>query len=231
MKKYYLPRTISGKKNWLNTFAAKLPAHAAALNISAAEVLQVKKDAAMLNFVFAAVYSIEHIKREFVAYQQLLINGEDNQDIGDFSSVTLPGMPSADTVPGGIFKRITRLVKQIKATKNYNDSIGKDLGIIGSADGFDPNAFEIALSAKIRNNAVVLLFSNFSKVDSVVIYSRQRSETEWKLTGVADTSPFIDSRPLANPNEPEVRMYMAKGRIANKEIGVPGPIITVVFAG
>ena len=68
--------------------------------------------------------------------------------------------------------------------------------------------------------------------DSVSIYSRKKGDVQWKLIAVRKRKfPYYDETPLAVPNTPEVREYMAIGVVKDEEIGEPSEIKEVVYAG
>jgi hypothetical protein len=43
--------------------------------------------------------------------------------------------------------------------------------------------------------------------------------------------PYYDESPLAVPNTPEVREYMARGVVDDEEVGEPSENKEIVFAG
>ena len=58
-----------------------------------------------------------------------------------------------------------------------------------------------------------------------------KGQTAWTFLGRDTVSPYIDTRPLAQPNTPETREYMARGVIADAEVGVDSDIVVLVYGG
>jgi hypothetical protein len=229
-KKYYLPTRELERVLWLSNFAQKLASHAATLSLSAADVADTQADAAFYAFIINYLESLKTDLSELVAFKNEVANGLIDGLTGSMPTIDgPPGSPPA-VVPDGIFARVKRLVRLIKAKKAYSNSIGQDLGIIGADDGFNPDAYESSIALAVFNNAVRIVFLK-GRVDAVVMYSRLKGDTEWEEVGVAINSPFYDTRPLANPSKPEVREYMAKGRIGNEEVGLESAMRSIVFAG
>lgn len=135
-KDKYLPRPDDKRVKWLNDFAAKLPTHAATLNVSAAELTSVQNDAAMFAYLVSLVGIFITEKEERVNYKDLMRDGPIGTPAGDFPDMPLLGTPPTAVAPG-IFPRISKIVGRIKNHDNYNDAIGKDLGIIGSEQILD----------------------------------------------------------------------------------------------
>jgi hypothetical protein len=44
-------------------------------------------------------------------------------------------------------------------------------------------------------------------------------------------SPYYDTKPLANPAVSEVREYLVRGMIGDKEIGLDSDVVSIIFAG
>lgn len=45
------------------------------------------------------------------------------------------------------------------------------------------------------------------------------------------SSPYIDGRPLAVANAPEVREYMLRGVVTDAEIGLDSDILNITWSG
>ena len=104
------------------------------------------------------------------------------------------------------------------------------LRLKGAEADFDPLTFKTELKLSIVGGQIRVDFIK-SECDSIAIYCRLRGTSAWTLLGTDTRSPYYDTAPLANPNVPEVREYMAMGVIDNEEIGVPSDIVSIVFGG
>jgi hypothetical protein len=125
----YVPLADNDKAIWIGNFSSKLATHAATLGIAAAEVTSVQKDAAMCFYVITMQESYKQTLRNIIGYKRLLLKASGQQHLTAIPvPPTLAAAPAA--VPEGIFDRISKLVARIKASPNYTESIGLDLGVI-----------------------------------------------------------------------------------------------------
>ena len=129
-----------------------------------------------------------------------------------------------------IFGRIGKMVQIIKGKTAYTEAIGDDLKIIGAESTFDPNTFQTELDGTAYPGQIRIEFFK-SGCDAMNIYSKLTSETNFVKIATALQSPYDDTRPLAVPNQAEVRQYKARGVIGNGEIGQMSAVIQVAFAG
>lgn len=103
------------------------------------------------------------------------------------------------------------------------------LGLKGSEPAFDPTTFKPVLKITIEGGKPKIGFTK-DGVDMVAIYCRLKGTTGWRRLGTDTSSPYYDTDPLANPNVPEVREYMAMGVIDDIEIGLPSDIVSITLS-
>lgn len=225
----YVPDRDSDKVTWLNNFVSKFSGYASLLGFTSEEAGQINDDAIMFAYCVGQVVLFKTEKQERVKFKNLVSNGAIGTPIGDFPSVpTIPSPP--DAVPAGIFKRMAKTVQRIKNHPKYTDIIGKDLGIIGAEDTFNPDEYKTELTTEVFPGHVRISFVK-GDVEAVNIHSRTEGETDWVFLATDQHSPYNDSRPLADPNTPETREYMGMGVIDDEEIGQPSDIASAVFGG
>lgn len=104
------------------------------------------------------------------------------------------------------------------------------LKLKGPESGFNPVTFKSVLKLSIVGGQIRVDFTK-EECDSVAVYCRLRGTSAWTKLGNDSRSPYYDTNPLANPNVPETREYMAMGVIDDVEIGVPSDIVSIVFGG
>jgi hypothetical protein len=104
------------------------------------------------------------------------------------------------------------------------------LRLKGAAVVFDPITYKPKLTVTVLPGQVRLGFEKLG-ADGVAIYSRLRGILPWRKVGTDTSSPYFDTTPLATPNVPEVREYMARGILDDVEIGLESDIVTATFAG
>ena len=104
------------------------------------------------------------------------------------------------------------------------------LKLRGEEENFDPNAHKPVLKVSIVGGKIVVGFKK-NGADGVAVYSRLRGNQGWTRLGIDMTTPYYDTRPLAQPGVAETREYMARGIVDDEEIGVDSDIVSIVFGG
>ena len=108
----------------------------------------------MCNFCVQNQDSFKNEKEERTDYKNLVKHGTEGVAMDAYPTSVTVSPPEA--VPQGIFKRIPKLVKRIKASANYTPAIGQDWGIIGDEQEFDSTSLKPAISAQILSNGVLI---------------------------------------------------------------------------
>lgn len=104
------------------------------------------------------------------------------------------------------------------------------LKLKGAEEGFDPATYKPLIKASIDAGKIKIDF-NRRGADGVAVYCRLRGTATWRKIGSDTNPPYFDTAPLAQPNVPEVREYMARGMINDNEIGLDSDIVSITFAG
>jgi hypothetical protein len=242
-KSFYLPSNDNNKRAWLNNFSTQLSSLGAGLGVTATEITEVQKDVLAVNYVLENLEIFKTESQERTRYKDLLFEGEIGSPLGDLPGLpTLPVAPSS--VPAGVFKRISKLVQRIKNHANYNEALGKNLGIIGAEKVIDYDNLKVNVSLKYSNSDGVALDFVKGKMDGVVIYSGtivQETAPEgvtpgteleppvmiWTELSRATISPFIDTR-LNAGNLPETRNYKMRYMKKDQPVGKDSDTITVI---
>jgi hypothetical protein len=131
MANSYLPGTDTGRMQWLNNFAAKLPNYKDVLALTDATLNQYQDDAENFAYIIGGIESFRKYTKQATAFKNLMRSGSPKNDpLG-----APPPAPETPVLPKpavpDIFGRVTKTVQVIKNTEGYNEAIGKDLGIIG----------------------------------------------------------------------------------------------------
>lgn len=224
-KQFYLPNTDEGKMTWLNNLAVKLPNHAATLGISAAVTTSVQNDANMYTYMINLVNSFKAGLSERTGYKDIIKNAPEGTSIGPVPVFNHTAPPTV--VPAGIFIRIRRLVQSIKANDNYNDSIGNDLGIIGSE--MDSVILEMKPELKIKMSAgkPEIVWKKGS-ADSIDIYV-DRGDGKSFIYLANDSNPnYTDSTILSDGMNMNEWKYKAIYRIKDEQVGQYSDVISAV---
>lgn len=118
------------------------------------------------------------------------------------------------------------LAKKFKLSPNYTVAKGQRLGI----EGVDSTTIltEPALTGTAKANGRVELDFPKKKSRGVNIYSKRGGETTYTFLARDTEAPYVDTRPLLVPGQPEQRtfraIYVGPG---DEEVGEPGNELTV----
>jgi len=226
-KTYFLPRGDSQRSTWLRNFNVKLPGYASKLGITKEELLVVSKDTIAYDYVLDMVTiakTFEHTcSTQKTSFRNCTI-GNENVAFPVFVTTTAP-----DAVPYGIFTRISNLVKKIKASDGYLESIGKDLGIIGTEmagkDSLDTE--QPLLTIKIVGGFVQIKYTKGAK-GGIVLESRRGAETDFTLADKVSVSTYKDKRANLVAGKPEQREFRAWFTVKDEIVGIVSPVVTIL---
>ncbi len=129
-KTSYLNNSDDGFAHQLQTFASAIGAYAAGLGVTPAQVTAQAADADYFSYVLQCQEIVQNASKQWTAWKDIQRRGGNVPPTG---VPVVPTFPAAVTpVAPGIEVRFRALVKQIKASADYNESIGQALGIEGS---------------------------------------------------------------------------------------------------
>jgi hypothetical protein len=192
---------------WLVNFGPKFANYAVTLGFDVPEVEQTQNEVDYLVYLLNVRVPAE---RQTLAATIEFKNFMKEGDAAASLPATLPGSvpppayPAA--VPAGILTRLRKLVQNIKSRPGYTETIGQDLGIV-SATSYPVEEFP-TLTVQKTTAGQVSLGWNKSGWTGVRFQSRQNGGA-WIDLGIDLFSPFVDTRPLATPGQPETREYRA----------------------
>ncbi len=194
-KTNYLPRAEKDRVVWLNNFSDKFSQSAASLGFTAAEVAAVTNDAAMFSFLITCVEIYTTAKEQCVDYKNLVSKGPIGATGGP-----VPPPPAMAAVPTevapGIFPRLSKLVDRIKASPTYTEATGKDLGIIGAQQTFDPDNMKPAIKLVFKGGQVEV---QWVKGDADSIRIESDKGTGWHFLAIDSVPHYTDTTPITAP--------------------------------
>ena len=147
-KEYYLSYNDAERAAFLEGLARELPALAARLRISLAELDSVRADARAYAWTLSRLNATRNHAQAWTAYKNSLSTGSGAASA--FPEPPPPGEPPPP-VPPGIFKRVRNLMARIKNSPGYDESIGRRLGIIGPERVLDPSTLRPQLKVRLVN--------------------------------------------------------------------------------
>lgn len=124
---------------------------------------------------------------------------------------------------------LRRIAKLIKASKTYTETIGQDLGMVGSDKSTkETSELKPILKGKQNGNQIIIQFQK-DGTDGIKIFSRRANETEFTFLAVDTQSPYTDSRAKLEEIKPEVREYFAFFFEKEDEIGQKSDILKIII--
>lgn len=225
MVKDVIPRNDAGLNTLLQLMKLNLPTHAATLGVTAGEVSQTDKDADTFGYLIPFMSAVNAFKEEVSSFKKLIARGDLNAPTPALPVLLLPDIGAA-TFSVGIVKRLRLLIRKIKASSNYNESIGRDLGIIRDSEGISSSELKPTLKIAALINDKVQIGFNKQRQSAVRIQMR-RGDENWETLGDPTSSPFIDQTASVG-GDPEKREYRAVYLSKNEPVGQYSDIVTIV---
>ena len=204
----YIPDSFANRLAWLQTLKTGLTANAATLGWPAAKLTAFK---ALIDPLIDAYQTL--------ADADAALN-KASGDAQDLYTTSVPALRAAIT--------------EIKANSAFTDGMGAALQIFTTGGGPAPDAIKPTLTATAERGHVRLTGSK-NYAETVNLYLRRKagpSAGQWVLIAPKRKRfPFDDQTPLATAGVPEEREYMARGVLADDEVGQDSAIVSAVFAG
>ena len=213
----FIPRTESQLIPWFQNFATKLATHGPTVGVTAGEITQAADDSTMVQRVVNGRQVKFTDSLEWTSFKDLVLHSPAN--------TPLPAEPTTGTItpaaPAGaeaaIIARTRALAARIKAHPSYVEAMGKDLGIVVSADLTPPSA--PALECVPESDFAVRIKFSMGGFPMLEIQSKRGAETVFTPLAFDTNSPYVDSRAPLTPNTPEVRTYRARFREDDQPVG------------
>ena len=204
----YFPPTQDGQIVWLSHYNLKLPIYGANCGISDQEITDTQTDLDYYTWMLQHWHpSIQRDAKESTAYKTMMVTGP-NSGKGGINYPQPSVFPEAPTAPApGIQKRLFSQIIRIKASTNYTEAIGHDLGVIAIANNIE-HLIPIPSISVERGEFGQRVAINFNKYghDGVWIECRINGG-EWTFLAIDTLRPYYDERPLEAGNTHETREY------------------------
>ena len=227
-KNHFLPAGNAQRGIWLGNFKAKLTAALITkLGLSKEETDALSADTLSFLYSLSLTEAAKTFEHQCVTYQLALRNGPQGVDV-----VSVPVFSFAGVIPeavvAGIFIRVSKLVKKIKASVNYTDDIGRALGIIGSEmEAKSANdAVKPILTGKMVAGEAQIKYTR-GENDGIRLESKRGAENSFTLLDKINKTSYLDKRPTLVEGQPEKREYRAWFFVGDELVGQVSAVITV----
>jgi hypothetical protein len=201
---YFLPQSITKLLVWLGSYKSKIVTQGPNVGLSAADVTEQEEAAQHL---MDAIQLVDTKVKELDSARSALTVCKQTE-----------------------LKKIIQKTGVIKRHVNYNETIGSELGIIGTAQQIDLETARPALKLSVFPGSVEISFQLLG-MRGISIYSRMKGTLGWERITHDYESPYVDTRPLAQTNTPEIREYMARFFNGREDIGRESDVAVCVYGG
>lgn len=222
----YIPNSDSDRSVWLNNFSTKINTYATLVGVTANEVTAVQKDTAMYTYIINMLETYKQTVNNITSYKNQLKHAVGQQHLG-----ALPTPPVLATAPAlvseGIFDRVSKLVKRIKASTNYTEAMGNDLSIIAPIQVFDPTTLQPELKVSLDGDRPhIKCAKGYS--DAIDLYVDRKDGSGFTLIGRLTKPDYIDIVDLPANVVLVEWDYKARYVIANNVVGTMSSIASVI---
>jgi hypothetical protein len=222
----FIPSGDSDKVVWLNNFTTKMGLYSTQLGLTAAELSSLQKDNAYFTYLISMMEMYRQNLLNLSTYKNMLKHAVGQQHIG-----ALPALPNMGTappsVPEGVFDRVSKLVTRVKASLNYTDGIGNDLGIIAPTQTIDLTTLQPVLKLNIDGDRPHIKCSK-GYADAIDLYVDRKDGAGFVLIGRLTKTDYIDVVDLPANTVLAEWDYKARYVIANNVVGVMSAIASIV---
>jgi hypothetical protein len=210
----------------LNNFSIKLPTYATLVGITAAEVTALQKDTAMYAYIINMQEGYKQTVNNITSYKNLLKHAVGQQHLGVIPSAPILATPPAN-VPEGVFDRVSKLVKRIKASTNYTDAIGQDLGIVSATQTIDFTTMQPDLKVNLDAGRPHIK-CNKGFADAIDLYVDRKDGVGFVLIGRLLKLDYIDVVSLPSSTALAEWSYKAMYVVGNDNVGLMSGVVSVV---
>jgi hypothetical protein len=223
----YMPQDDAGKDIWLQHFTANLPANAATVGVSTAEVTAVQADSTFFHYSFDAQQRFVKYGQDWTAYKNAARNGT-GPALGPIPVAPVLAAAPAMVAPG-IFSRIAKLCARIKNHPGYTEAIGRALDIVGAEQADNTAAQKPPLKIEMQAGHPNIIWPK-QGMDGVEIHVDRDGKGFIFLT--IDTVPnYLDTAALPAPGQSAVWKYKAIYRLNDEQVGQWSDVVSVTVAG
>ncbi len=212
-----IPRDDASKLVFLQHLDLNLPSYAAALEISAADLAQLKIGSDGFDYSIKAQDAANNYNNALYAFKRALRDGPNNANVIPPSPPIFPTAPTS-ILYANIFGFIGPLITRIKKHKNYTEAIGKALNIIATQNSVvDIATLQPILIIDFQGGHPVLHWKS-NNTDSLEIEADHGTGT-FSLLTIQHANNFQDLTPLPATGTVELWKYRAIYRIRDLQVG------------
>ena len=130
------------------------------------------------------------------------------------------------SVPEGIFDRVSKLAARIKASVNYTDNMGSDLGIVSAITTVDVDTLQPNISIKLDAGRPHLKWTK-EYADALDLYVDRGDGLGFVLLGRLMRNEYIDINTLPATKVIDEWHYKGIYVIADEQVGLYGKVSSI----
>ena len=224
----YMPNTDSGKADLLQHLLTALPAYTSTLSISEEDLANLSIDTTNFRYSLQSAGDMQACSQSWTAFKNQLRDGP-------YSVLNLPMTPIVlQPVPvvinAGIIPRLSALVAQIKAHKNYTDSIGKDLWLVGATKIIDPSTWKPILNIQNQAGHPIIVWTK-GHAGAIEIWVDRGDGNNFSLLTINTEPNTTDKWPLPSAGSSQMWKYKAIYWLHDEQVGQWSDVISVSVGG
>jgi len=198
----YFPKSDGDILVWANKYKVQIPIYGPMLGMSPEDIAQEIKICDKLIDAVNAVATQRDLLKGAVQNRKAIYNGDGLQ--------------------------LRNNISHHKTAPSYTETIGKQLGVVGSNSEFDPDTYKPVITLVITGQGVQMKFKK-KGVDGINIYQRKKGTTEWIFLSRATKSPYHFSPSSDSDIQPTHWEFRSFGVVNDIEIGQPSDIVELIF--
>lgn len=222
----YIPTSDADKLVWFNNFSSKIATHAPNVGITVAEVTSVRNDFASFQYIVNMLETYKQTLNNITSYKNLLKYTDGSAHLG-----ALPTAPVLGTAPTavseGVFDRVSKLAARIKASLNYTESMGNDLGIIAPSSAIDIDSLQPNLVVRLDAGRPHIKCTK-GVADAIDLYVDRKTGDGFVLVGRLLKPDYIDTVNLPATTPLVEWDYKAMFVIGNDNVGLMSPTTSIL---
>lgn len=209
------------------TMATNLPLLNGQIGLDQNDVDFVVRQAINYQYVVNVAADISDQREAFTAWKRSIFEGDPTKPAPVAPVFPIIALPQ--TALNGLETELKAIIKRIKASAGYNETIGEQLGLVDSGPApFNPNDLNPTLKLTAKPGSIVDIAFVKGQMTGMRVEFQRKGEVSWQLAVILFSSPGQHAAPPAVPDEPEQRSYRAVYIKGNDPIGPYSPIYTVV---
>lgn len=224
---HIIPRTPAELCEWFNNFVTRFPTVAVILGFSAAEQETILTEAAWVVYGCRMSADASSLSLAWTDWRDRLLDEPAAPEAGPTPNASAPAAPAGLPPAPGVLSRFRAYVRRIKAAPNYTTSIGENLRVVAPSSPVDDATVKPDLTAEPLANFKAKVRLPKRGFPGLIVQARREGEPDWTELGVKTSAVFIDERPTAQPNKPEVVSYRAIYSRNDQPVGQWSDVVTV----